>query len=125
MDSFSNTLSQDLITGQRFYPEIPEEEAEMHSADQDAISWRQPDWNIYPVPASNELRIKWKKSDNEDTWQISLNDMLGRLVLTDLNQASTGLHFMDLNGFPEGVFYISIYGQKGEVLHQAPIVIHR
>jgi hypothetical protein len=125
MDSFSNTLSQCLFTGQRCYPEIPEEEAEMHSADQDAISRHQSDWKIYPIPANDELQLEWKVTDRNTTWQIRIMDMMGRLVLTDLIPASTDLHFMDLNGFPEGVFFITIYGQKGEVLHQAPIVIHR
>jgi hypothetical protein len=125
MDSFSNTVSQYLFTGQRFYPEIPVEEAEMHSVDQDAISRHQSDWKIYPIPASDELQIEWKVTDRNTTWQIRIMDMMGRQLLTQSIQAASGHHLLYLDEIRTGIFYIAISSQTGEILHQASFVIHR
>jgi hypothetical protein len=127
MVSFSNTLSKCLFTDHRFYPEIPEEEAEMHSADQDTISWRQSDWKIYPIPANDELQIEWNIADRDrnETWQIRIMDVMGRHLLTQSIQAASGHHLLYLEEIRNGIFYIAISSQTGEIIHQSPFVIHR
>jgi hypothetical protein len=112
-----------LLEGHRFYPEIPEEEPEMRSAEDNFISSHQSDWKIYPIPANDELRIEWKITDRNAILQIRIIDVMGRELLTQSIQAASGHHLLYLDKIRNGIFYIAISSQTGEVIHQAPIVI--
>jgi hypothetical protein len=114
-----------LLEGHRFYPEIPEEEAELRDAHSDSIPFHQSGWNIYPVPASDQLQLSWNVGEYDATWEVTIIDMMGRSMLNDRIQAAASHHVINLSEFRNGIFYIAIYSQKGEILHQASIVIFR
>lgn len=115
-----------VLVGQKFYPEIPEEEGELRSVDQDVnFRHQSEDWRIYPVPANNELQIRWKIEESEDTWQIRIIDVMGGELLTQSIQAASGHHLLYLDEIRTGIFYIAISSQSGEIRHQSPFVIHR
>lgn len=115
-----------LLTGQRFYPEIPEEEAELRFVEKGFVHRETLNWRIYPVPVSDELHLVWDDASSDDTnWQIRLTDLTGREILMDSFLGSAGRLVLNLHELRNG-FYIAVVSTiSGVILHSASIVVLR
>jgi hypothetical protein len=116
-----------LLTGQRFYPEVPEEEAAFRYSADDAILWgEEPGWRIYPVPARDVLQFEWKDYDVDGgIWNVWLTDLMGREMLFDQFSSIAQQHTLVINQLHSGMYIIVITNQTGAVLHSAPVVVHK
>ena len=68
--------------------------------------------SIYPNPFNNNITIKISPTVTTiSTWNLQLNDVLGRTVYTE-----TSLNYnneLDLSGLPAGIYFISVSNNKG------------
>jgi hypothetical protein len=114
-----------LLTGQRFDPEIPEEEAELRYESSNWSAHADHVWKIYPVPASDALHFEWEKQPTDAVWQIVIVDMLGNQKLIEQVQARSGYQILSVELLPRGFYYAAVSNLAGEMLHRAPVVILR
>lgn len=70
----------------------------------DDVQFTKDDWQIFPNPAQNEIRLRYE-GDNHPTFRIT--DLQGKVLLTgkaqndqpiDISQLSPGMYFMNLMG---------------------------
>ncbi|MCI4670219.1 MAG: T9SS type A sorting domain-containing protein [Bacteroidia bacterium] len=67
-------------------------------------------WDIYPNPASNEIRIE--SNYDPKLFQVRLMDMTGRLINRPVVPSSTGFR-MDVSGIPTGTYILQLEGAGG------------
>ena len=77
--------------------------------------------NIYPNPASNILYLK--NYSNESS-SVVLRDMLGRVILTE-KLLKNDMNTISLNEVPVGVYLLSSYNSKGEILQTKKLSVIR
>ena len=80
------------------------------------------DFNVYPNPTERLVTISFL-SDNENTYSLKLIDMMGRIIKTEVDNASVGenSHIMNLDGIVKGIYMILL--QKGDNTSKAKIVV--
>lgn len=77
---------------------------------------------IYPNPADGLVTISFS-SMQEGSYSLSLVDMMGRTIITEVDNASIGnnAHIMNLDGIAKGVYLIIL--QKGNDTYKSKLVI--
>ena len=79
-------------------------------------------FNIYPNPANEMVTITFS-SMIEGTYNIKMTDMLGRVVKSEVDNASIGenSYIMNLDGIAKGVYMVIL--QKGDNISKSKIVV--
>lgn len=80
------------------------------------------DFNVYPNPAEGLVTIAFS-SDKENSYSISLIDMMGRVVKTEVDNAAIGenMHSMNLEGIAKGVYMILL--QQGDNTYKSKLLV--
>lgn len=73
---------------------------------------------IYPNPTTG--KVQWSELKNEEI-TLRAYDALGRLAL---EQKTTEAR-VDLSGLPEGIYFVALIGEKGQVIASKPIVLSK
>lgn len=78
--------------------------------------------NIYPNPATSQVNIKFSTME-EGNYSINLMDMTGRMVKSELDNASLGenSHILNLDGISKGLYFVTI--QKGQTMLKSKLVV--
>ncbi len=67
---------------------------------------------FYPNPTEGTLNISGLTGNN----QIRVIDNIGRIIMTEQPKQSQNEYQLDLSALPEGLYYISIINEKGELV---------
>jgi hypothetical protein len=71
---------------------------------------------IFPNPTTGV--VQWEGMENEEV-TLRVHDGLGRLCL----QQTTSESRADLSGLPEGMYFVSLLGEKGQIFASKPIIL--
>ncbi len=73
-------------------------------------------FQVSPVPFTDELAISWKKFSSDDELRFTLTDALGKIVTTRITDPLTkkqhAITFRNLESLPAGVYFVSITGSN-------------
>jgi hypothetical protein len=92
LDNIINGVSFQTIPSSSFVAELP-----------------QNTFNVYPIPASNQLTIESKSSNLTD---VTLLDVMGKLVFSDKFKGTTQI---DLTQISKGIYYLNLKTTEGEL----------
>jgi hypothetical protein len=70
------------------------------------------DWSIYPNPTNGMIRF-----GNLPLNKVILTNSLGTVLETEYN-----VDAMDLSGYPDGIYYLSLISENGSVSNHKVIV---
>ena len=78
--------------------------------------------SVYPVPASNKLNIEFS-FDNSSDIKLEMTNMMGQIIWSDLVDRLNGKYSqsININGFPSGVYLLSISTEKGKITRKIVI----
>ena len=79
-------------------------------------------FNIYPNPADAFVKITFSSMD-EGSFNIQLTDMTGRVVKSEIDNATTGdnIHIMNIEGIAKGIYMITL--QKGDNISKSKLIV--
>ncbi len=82
------------------------------------------DFNLYPVPAQNFVRIE-KTFSTPEAFTVSITDLQGRLIRTYSEKATTNYsRNIDVNQLAAGSYVIKVSGTNGKASYQQFSVMH-
>ncbi|MBN9380165.1 MAG: S8 family peptidase [Chitinophagaceae bacterium] len=92
-------------------------------------------YNIYPNPAANELRVTYKPAAakkqmqvSEDTpagtFTIMLSDLSGRVLKTAKSRNGEGNVIIDIHNIPNGTYFITIISNNNERVQEKVVILH-
>lgn len=67
---------------------------------------------MYPNPANEVVKLKWKNSDNVS---IRVYDGLGKLIYYDKNVILLNEYDIDLSSFDSGIYFVKLNSLQGEI----------
>ncbi|MBK8623721.1 MAG: T9SS type A sorting domain-containing protein [Saprospiraceae bacterium] len=76
-------------------------------------------YHLYPNPASDEIKLKIGGSES-DEHLYSISDLTGKTIKN--GKLGTGLHTLDLNLFPSGLYFIRIEGNQANYTSKFSII---
>jgi hypothetical protein len=80
--------------------------------------------SFYPNPANNFLIISGNNLDTEGLLKVSIYNTNGQIIRTAFPTASNGSFntFIQLAALPKGLYYCSIYNEKGKLIKAEKII---
>ncbi len=74
------------------------------------------DFQVSPVPFTDELAITWKNFSSDDELRFTLSDALGKIITTRITDPFTkkqdAITFRNLESLPAGVYFVNITGNN-------------
>ncbi|MCB9191858.1 MAG: T9SS type A sorting domain-containing protein [Flavobacteriales bacterium] len=78
--------------------------------------------NLYPNPATETVQIQLKQQED---FEVLVTDVLGRTVCNEVpRSAQKSTMELDVSGWPNGVYLVSVFNQKGVRSTQRLVVQH-